>query len=102
MSRGVNFYARWFLGLKPKDCSGNYRCYRTEILSKLDFEHVRSRGYSLQEEILWRLKRVGARFGETPIVFVDRQRGKSKINLKEAVTALRIIFSLGMQNLFGH
>ena len=38
MSRGVNFYARWFLGLKPKDCSGNYRCYRTEILAKLDFD----------------------------------------------------------------
>jgi len=102
MSRGVNFYARCFLGLKPKDCSGNYRCYRTEILAKLDFERVRSRGYSLQEEILWRLKRVGARFGETPIVFVDRQRGKSKIDLKEAATALRIIFSLGVQSLFGH
>jgi len=102
MSRGVNFYARLFLGLKPKDCSGNYRCYWTEVLARLDFEQVRSRGYSLQEEILWCLKRVGARFGETPIVFVDRQRGKSKINLKEAATALRIIFSLGMQRLFGH
>jgi len=101
MSRGVNFYARWLLSLKPKDCSGGYRCYRTEILAKLDFDHVRSRGYSLQEEILWRLKRVGARFGETPIVFVDRRRGKSKINLGEAAAALRIIFSLGMQNLLG-
>jgi dolichol-phosphate mannosyltransferase len=102
MSRSVNFYARCFLGLKPKDCSGNYRCYRTEILAKLDFGQVRSRGYSLQEEILWRLKRVGARFGETPIVFVDRQRGKSKINLKEAANALRIIFALGIQSLLGH
>ena len=99
MSRGVNFYARSLLGLKPKDCSGGYRCYRTEILAKLDFDSIRSRGYSLQEEILWRLTRVGARFGETPIVFVDRQRGKSKIDMKEAVSALRIIFSLGMQGL---
>jgi dolichol-phosphate mannosyltransferase len=100
MSRGVNFYARWLLSLKPKDCSGNYRCYRTEVLAKLDFDHVRSRGYSLQEEILWCLTHVGARFGETPIVFVERQRGQSKIDLKEAVNALRIIFSLGMQSLF--
>ncbi len=100
MSRGVNLYARWLLGLKPKDCSGNYRCYRTETLARLDFDQVRSRGYSLQEEILWHLKRVGARFGETPIVFVERQRGKSKINSTEAATALRIIFSLGMQSLF--
>ena len=37
---------------------------------------IRSRGYSFQEEILWRLKRLGARFGETPIVFVERQRGR--------------------------
>ena len=102
MSRSVNFYARWFLGLAPKDCSGNYRCYRTATLAKLDFDRVRSRGYSLQEEILWRLKRVGARFGETPIVFVERQRGTSKINLQEAVNALWIIFSLGMQGLFSH
>ncbi len=102
MSRGVNFYARWLLALKPKDCSGNYRCYRTALLSKLDFDHIRSRGYSIQEEILWYLKRAGARFGETPIVFVDRQRGVSKINHKEAFSAMRIIFSLGMQSLFGY
>ena len=102
MSRGVNFYARCLLGLKPKDCSGNYRCYRTAILAKLEFDHIRSRGYSLQEEMLWCLKRVGARFGETPIVFIERQRGKSKIDLKEAVSAVRIIFSLGVQSLFGH
>jgi dolichol-phosphate mannosyltransferase len=101
MSRGVNLYARWLLGLTPKDCSGNYRCYRAETLARLDFDQVLSRGYSLQEEVLWRLKRVGARFGETPIVFVERQRGKSKIDLKEAVSALRIIFSLSMQGLFG-
>jgi len=101
MSRGVNLYARWLLGLKPKDCSGAFRCYRTEVLRRLDFGAVKSRGYSFQEEILWHLKRLGARFGETPIVFVDRQRGASKINMKEAAAALRIIFALGLRNLFG-
>jgi len=101
MSRGVNCYARCLLGLKSKDCSGAFRCYRTELLARLDFATVRSRGYSFQEEILWRLKRLGARFGETPIVFADRQRGSSKIDSKEALAALRIIFTLGLRNLFG-
>ena len=78
MSRGVNCYARWLLGLSPRDCSGGFRCYRTALLAQLDFDAVRSRGYSFQEEILWRLKRLGARFGETPIVFVDRRRGSRK------------------------
>ena len=99
MSRAVNLYARWLLGLRPKDCSGAFRCYRTEMLARLDFDAIRSRGYSFQEEILWRLKRLGARFGEAPIVFVERQHGVSKIDAGEALAALRIIFALGVQNL---
>ena len=101
MSRGVNLYARWLLGLKPKDCSGAYRCYRTELLARLDFDAIQSRGYSFQEEILWHLKRLGARFGETPIVFVDRQHGSSKINSREAYGALWIILKLGLRNWLG-
>jgi dolichol-phosphate mannosyltransferase len=99
MSRSVNCYARWLLGLKPKDCSGAFRCYRTELLARLDFDAVRSRGYSFQEEILWHLKRLGARFAETPIIFIDRQRGASKIDFREAVAAVWIIFRLGLRNL---
>ena len=94
-------YARTMLGLSSKDCSGAYRCYRTSILRKLGFEQIRSRGYSFQEEILWHLKRLGAKFGETPIQFADRERGQSKINSSEAVAALKIIFQLGVKNWFG-
>lgn len=101
MSRGVNLYARWLLWLAPRDCSGGYRCYRTATLGRIDFSRVRSRGYSFQEEILWLLRRAGAQFGETPIVFADREKGTSKINSKEAVAALRIILGLGMQNILG-
>ncbi len=59
MSRAVNLYARGLLGLRTKDCSGAFRCYRTEVLARLDFDAIRSRGYSFQEEILWRLKTAG-------------------------------------------
>ncbi len=102
MSRAVNLYARWLLGLRPKDCSGAFRCYRSAALARLDFDAIESRGYSFQEEILWRLKRLGARFGETPIVFVERQRGVSKIDAGEAMAALRIILALGVRNLLRH
>jgi dolichol-phosphate mannosyltransferase len=101
MSWSVNTYARCLLGLKVSDCSGAFRCYRVSLLAKMDFDAVESRGYSFQEEILWRLKRLGARFGETPFVFPDRKRGQSKIDKSEAISALWIIFSLGMKNLFG-
>jgi dolichol-phosphate mannosyltransferase len=99
MSRGVNLYARWLLWLRARDVSGGYRCYRVSKLAELDFDQVRSRGYSFQEEILWMLRRRGARIAETPILFADREVGTSKINTREAVAALRIIARLGMQNL---
>jgi dolichol-phosphate mannosyltransferase len=97
MSWGVNTYARVLLGLRPRDCSGAFRCYRVSLLRKLDFDSIISRGYSFQEEILWRLKRVGARFVEVPITFADRERGVSKINGKEAINALQILFRLGQE-----
>lgn len=96
MSRAVNLYARWALWLSPRDCSGGYRCYRVGTLAKLDLARVWSRGYSFQEEILWRLKAQGARFGETPITFADRTRGSSKIDGREALHALWIIARLGV------
>ncbi|MDP6447838.1 MAG: polyprenol monophosphomannose synthase [Pirellulaceae bacterium] len=101
MSRGVNLYARCLLGLRPRDCSGAFRCFRIERLEQLEFDEIRSRGYSFQEEILWLLKRAGATFGEAPIVFADRERGLSKINGSEAREALWLIFRLGITNWVG-
>jgi len=100
MSRLVNLYARCMLGLSPRDCSGAYRCFRVELLRQLDLTEVRSRGYSFFEEILWHLRRRNARFGETPIVFVDRRYGQSKINSREAFLALWILFCLGLSRVF--
>lgn len=101
MSRIVNTYARLLLGLSVNDCSGAFRCYRCETLKQIDFSQVRSRGYSYLEEILWLLKRRRARFGEVPIVFVDRVLGQTKINWREAVAAIVIIGGLGVRNLLG-
>src|SRR6476659_734615 len=88
MSWAVNTYARCLLGLRPRDTSGAFRCYRVSLLQQLNFAAIKSRGYSFQEEILWRLKRIGARMSETPIIFADRERGQSKINKQEAYAAV--------------
>jgi dolichol-phosphate mannosyltransferase len=101
MSRGVNLYARWLLWLRARDVSGAYRCYRVSKLAEVDFNQVRSRGYSFQEEILWMLRQRGARIAETPILFADREQGTSKINAREALATLRIIARLGLENITG-
>ena len=102
MSTGINLYTRLFLGLPSKDNSGSYRCYRVSKLRMIDFDSIRSRGYSFMQEILFRCKQVKSRIGETPIVFENRRAGTTKINSQEAVRALTIIFQLGVGRLFGN
>ena len=96
MSTGINTYARLMLGLTSRDNSGAFRCYRVSKLARIDFDRIRSRGYSFQEEILYWCQAVGCRIGETPIVFKDRRAGSSKINMGEAASALWILFQLGV------
>lgn len=97
MSRSMNLLARIALGLPAKDCSGSFRCYRVAKLNEISLDRVRSQGYSFFEEILWHLRHANATFVEVPITFQDRQRGESKINLREAFVALQVIASLAFQ-----
>ncbi len=101
MSSGINWYARILLGLSSKDNSGAYRCYRVSKLAQIHPGKVRSRGYSFQEEILYWCKHVGCRIGETPILFENRRSGASKINMREAASALLILLQLGVGRLRG-
>lgn len=94
MSWCINRYARLMLGLKTRDNSGSFRCYRVELLRRLDTESVVSRGYSFFEEILYRLSALGASFAEVPIIFADRRFGQSKINKSEVFKALWILFRI--------
>lgn len=99
MSQGINVYSRVLLGLRARDCSGAFRCYRIAKLREIDFTRFRARGYAFQEEMLYRCARVGCRMIETPITFEDRIVGQSKINLREMLRAVRDLFLLGLDRL---
>jgi len=101
MSGAINWYARLMLGLRTKDNSGAFRCYRVATLAQLDLGKVRSRGYSFMEEILFWCRQAGGRIDETPILFENRRSGSSKINKREVIEALRIILQLGFDRFTG-
>lgn len=101
MSAGINGYARLLLGLRTRDNSGSFRCYRVSKLALIDPARIRSRGYSFMEEILFWCRQAGCRMAETPILFENRRAGVSKINKTEAINALQIILLLGIDRLLG-
>lgn len=94
MSRGINAYARLVLGLKTRDNSGSFRCYRLDKLRQIDLDGIRARGYAIQEEILFHCRRAGCTFEEVPFVFRDRTVGESKISWRDAVGALWVLLTL--------
>jgi len=96
ISRGANQFARHMLGLNISDLTTGYRCYKKETLKSIGLDNIKSNGYSFLEEILFLCKEKGFRIGETPIVFVERRNGKSKLSKKEMIkffiTILRLQF----------
>ena len=94
LSWGANTLARLILGLNARDCTSGYRCYRTSLLEKFDLDAIQSDGYSCLMELMAICQRRGARIREIPIIFVDRQEGKSKISHKEILKAFVTLYRL--------
>ncbi len=82
ISGGGNIFARVMLGLPIKDATAGYRCYRREVLAALDLDSIQSQGYAFQVEMAYQTLKRGFRVHETPIIFVDRRVGKSKMSRK--------------------
>jgi len=94
LSLGANFYARTVLGLAARDCTGGFRCFRSELLRRIDLENVGARGYGFQVEMTWLAKRAGARIAEVPIQFSERYAGKSKMSFGIMLEAWLLVLKL--------
>ncbi len=91
ISEGGSTYARLVLGLKVRDLTGGFKCFRSEVLEAIDFETVRSRGYAFQVELTYRAVQHGFRVVEVPITFRDREHGTSKMSWRIAAEAMWLV-----------
>jgi dolichol-phosphate mannosyltransferase len=88
LSRIANFYARHALGLRLRDVTGGFRAFRRTALERLDPDSIESRGYCFQVDMAHRAADAGMRTVEVPILFRERERGKSKMSLAVIVEAV--------------
>ena len=91
ISEGGSTYARLVLGLRIRDLTGGFKCFRREVLEAIHFDSVRSQGYAFQVELTYRAVRAGFRVTEVPIVFRDRTRGQSKMSWRIAAEAMWLV-----------
>jgi dolichol-phosphate mannosyltransferase len=80
VSAGGSTYARLLLGVPIRDLTGGFKCFRREVLERIDLDTITAKGYAFQIETTYRALRAGFRVREIPIAFVDREHGGSKMS----------------------
>jgi len=80
MSYFASMYVRIVTGMKIKDTTAGFKCYRRKVLETIDFDKIKLIGYGFQIEMKFTAYKFGFNIIEVPIVFTDRQEGTSKMS----------------------
>ena len=99
LSYYANVYTRWVTGLPVRDATGGFKCFRREVLERIDLDKVQSEGYSFQIEMSFRAWKKGFKIQEVPIVFEDRRVGQSKMSKKIVREAIWRVWKLRILSL---
>ena len=79
ISTAARSYLRLVLGVRTQDPTSGFRAYTRAALERIDVASLRARDPFTVTEILYRCHRGGLRLKEVPYAFVDRKKGKSKL-----------------------
>jgi dolichol-phosphate mannosyltransferase len=82
ISRTANILARSIARLKLNDCTSGFRCYSTEFL-RAAIGNLHCTTYEIQIETAKQARLQGFGIKETPVLFVNRKSGKSKLSGSE-------------------
>ena len=94
LSYGASIYTRIITGLKIKDCTGGFKCFRKKVLESLDLNSIMADGYAFQIEVNYKVQKLGFRMKEIPITFEDRRAGHSKMSKKIVREAIWMVWKI--------
>lgn len=86
-----SIYTRLILGLKVKDSTAGFKCWRRKVLESIGLDDIHAGGYIFQVEMAYVTEKKGFRVKEIPIRFEDRRIGQSKMDMPVKMeAALRV------------
>ena len=80
MSYYASAYVRMITGMKVRDTTAGFVCYRRKVLETIDLDAIRFKGYAFQIEMKYTGRQLGFTIKEVPIIFVNRVLGTSKMS----------------------
>ena len=80
MSYYASAYVRMITGMKLRDTTAGFKCYRREVLEAIEFDKIKFTGYAFQIEMKFTAWKLGFNVVEVPIIFTDRKEGQSKMS----------------------
>jgi dolichol-phosphate mannosyltransferase len=101
VSRGGCLYAQVLLGMRVRDLTGGFKCFRRSALEAIDLGALSAHGYAFQIETTYRIHRAGLRVKEVPITFVERRAGASKMTGSIVAEAIWKVPLLRLRALIG-
>lgn len=82
ISKTANLIAKLVVGARISDYTSGMRCYSTRLVRSIIHE-LHSQTYEIQIETIRQAYMRGFRITETPITFIKRKKGKSKLSAHE-------------------
>jgi dolichol-phosphate mannosyltransferase len=87
-------WVRLALGVRTKDATAGFKCWRASALKQMGLERIRSNGYIFQVEMCYVAEKLGLRIREIPIYFEDRHVGQSKMDMRVKMEAALRVFEI--------
>lgn len=81
MSYFASVYVNTILWLGVRDSTAGFKCYRREVLERIDLSRIQFIGYAFQIEMKYNARQLGFSIEEVPITFIDRELGTSKMSM---------------------
>lgn len=81
MSYFASVYVNTVLWLGVRDSTAGFKCYRREVLERIDLSRIQFIGYAFQIEMKYNARQLGFSIEEVPITFIDRELGTSKMSM---------------------
>lgn len=100
MSWGASKYVRLITGLPICDTTAGFVCYRRRVLEAIDLDRIRFKGYAFQIEMKFTAHQMGFRVVEVPVIFINRERGTSKMDSSIFGEAMFGVIRLKWDSLF--